>query len=133
MFAPKAPVAQTQKQSEKKVIKELTGDEKKHLEHTTRTKMNAVITKDGIPADKEVKVKEVKPVAEKVQKPVKAKELKPVKEKVKKLPKQTAEKPTKEIKPTKVKEVKVKEVKPLAGKVQKPVKAKELKPAKRNS
>ena len=130
LFAPKSSAVQAQKQGEKKVIKELTGDEKKHLEHTTRTKMNAVITKDGIPADKEVKVKEVKPVAEKVQKPVKAKELKPAKETVKKLPKQTIEKPTKEVKPAKVKEAKVKEVKPVAEKVQKPVKAKELKSVK---
>ena len=130
LFAPKSSAVKTQKQSEKKVIKELTGNEKKHLEHTTRTKMNAVITQDGVTADKEIKVKEVKPLAEKVQKPVKAKELKPTKDAVKKLPKQAVEKPTKEVKPAKVKEAKVKEVKPVAEKVQKPVKAKELKPAK---
>ena len=121
LFAPKTSKVQTQSQGAKKVIKGLTDNEKKHLEYTTRTKMNGVINRDAV----QVQPQELKPANVK---DVKVKEVK------------TKEINVKEIKPAKVKDVKVKEVeskeinakevKPAVEKVQKPVKVQELKPVK---
>ena len=104
----------TETNNGKTVIKGLTDYEKKHLEYTTRTKMNADITKDT------VQTKQIKPAVHKqtikpVQKQVK--EVKPVQQTV-----QPVQKQVKEVKPVQQTaqpvQKQVKEVKPVQQTVQ---------------